>query len=91
VPPRAAVAKLTGEFLTIEAEGSYDKAADMVKRLGVVRPEVWGSGFAGTNRILRGNPSLLLLVELFVAKIAATAYSTPRSTHAKRRIIQPFF
>jgi len=35
-----AVAKLTGEFLTIEAEGSYDKAADMVKRLGVVRPEV---------------------------------------------------
>jgi len=35
-----AVAKLTGEFLTIEAEGSYDRAADMVKRLGVVRPEV---------------------------------------------------
>ncbi|MEX2269972.1 MAG: hypothetical protein WD690_00785 [Vicinamibacterales bacterium] len=35
-----AVAKLTGEFLTIEAEGSYEKAADMVKRLGVVRPEV---------------------------------------------------
>ena len=37
---RDAVAKLTGEFLTIEAEGSYEKAADYVKRLGVVRPEV---------------------------------------------------
>jgi CIC family chloride channel protein len=38
-----------------------------------VRPEVWGSGFAGTNRILRGNASLPFLAELFVAKIAATA------------------
>ncbi|HUF22934.1 MAG TPA: hypothetical protein VMN81_02310, partial [Vicinamibacterales bacterium] len=37
---RDAVATLTGEFLTIEAEGNYDKAADYVKRLGVVRPEV---------------------------------------------------
>ena len=35
-----AVATLTGEFLTMEAEGNYDKAADFVKRLGVVRPEV---------------------------------------------------
>ena len=35
-----AVAKLTGEFLTIEAEGNYEKAADFVKRLGIVRPEV---------------------------------------------------
>ncbi len=45
----------------------------IVGLIGVVRPEVWGSGFAGTNRILRGNPSLLFLGELFVAKIAATA------------------
>src|SRR5688500_9181833 len=37
---RDAVAKLTGEFLTMEAEGNYAKAADFVKRLGVVRPEV---------------------------------------------------
>jgi hypothetical protein len=37
---RDAVAKLTGEFLTMEAEGNYAKAADYVKRLGVVRPEV---------------------------------------------------
>ena len=37
---RDAVAKLTGEFLTLEAEGNYDKAADFVKRLGIVRPEV---------------------------------------------------
>ncbi|MDQ3171353.1 MAG: hypothetical protein M3Q55_14555, partial [Acidobacteriota bacterium] len=35
-----AVATLTGEFLTIEAEGNYEKAADFVKRLGIVRPEV---------------------------------------------------
>ncbi|MBA3948522.1 MAG: hypothetical protein H0X44_01090 [Acidobacteria bacterium] len=35
-----AVATLTGEFLTIEAEGNYDKAADFVKRLGIVRPDV---------------------------------------------------
>ena len=45
----------------------------IVGLIGVVRPEVWGSGFAGTNRILRGNPSLPFLAELFVAKIAATA------------------
>jgi len=37
---RDAVAKLTGEFLTMEAEGNYEKAAEYVKRLGVVRPEV---------------------------------------------------
>ena len=37
---RDAVATLTGEILTIEAEGSYEKAAAMVKRLGIVRPEV---------------------------------------------------
>jgi CIC family chloride channel protein len=45
----------------------------IVGLIGVIRPEVWGSGFAGTNRILRGNPSLPFLAELFVAKIAATA------------------
>ncbi|MDQ3068253.1 MAG: hypothetical protein M3R55_00810 [Acidobacteriota bacterium] len=37
---KGAVATLTGEFLTLEAEGNYEKAADFVKRLGVVRPEV---------------------------------------------------
>jgi len=37
---REAVAALTGEFLTMEAEGNYEKAAAFVKRLGVVRPEV---------------------------------------------------
>lgn len=44
----------------------------IVGAIGIVWPEVWGSGFAGTNRILRGNPSLAALGELFVAKIAAT-------------------
>jgi CIC family chloride channel protein len=45
----------------------------IVGTIGIVRPEVWGNGFDGTNRILRGNPTILLLAELFVGKIAATA------------------
>ena len=44
----------------------------VVGAIGIVWPEVWGSGFAGTNRILRGNPSLAALVELFAAKMIAT-------------------
>lgn len=35
-----AVTRLTGEFLTMEAEGDYEKAAEFVRRLGIVRPEV---------------------------------------------------
>jgi CIC family chloride channel protein len=45
----------------------------IVGAIGILRPEVWGNGFDGTNRILRGNPSIPLLAELFVGKIAATA------------------
>ena len=45
----------------------------IVGAIGIVRPEVWGNGFDGTNRILRGNPSIPLLAELFVGKIVATA------------------
>jgi CIC family chloride channel protein len=41
--------------------------------LGIFWPEVWGNGFGGTDRILRGNPTFLKLSELFVAKIAATS------------------
>ncbi|HEU5251313.1 MAG TPA: chloride channel protein [Thermoanaerobaculia bacterium] len=41
--------------------------------IGILRPEVWGNGFDGTNRILRGNPTIPVLAELFVGKIAATA------------------
>jgi CIC family chloride channel protein len=41
--------------------------------LGIFWPEVWGNGFGGTDRILRGNPTFLKLFELFVAKIAATS------------------
>ena len=41
--------------------------------LGIFWPEVWGNGFGGTDRILRGNPTCLKLSELFVAKIAATS------------------
>jgi hypothetical protein len=34
------VVGLTREIMTLQAEGSYAKAADMLKRLGVVRPPV---------------------------------------------------
>jgi hypothetical protein len=34
------VTKLTGEIMTLQAEGSYAKASAMLERLGVVRPEV---------------------------------------------------
>jgi Peptidase family M49 len=37
---KAAVAALSREILTIEAEGSYAKARDLIDRMGVVRPEV---------------------------------------------------
>ncbi|HXK12815.1 MAG TPA: hypothetical protein VMT70_24490 [Vicinamibacteria bacterium] len=36
---KGAVAALTGEILTIQAEGSYAKAKAMLERLAVVRPE----------------------------------------------------
>src|SRR5215213_5922763 len=35
-----AVTALTREIMTLQAEGSYAKAKDMIERLGVVRPEV---------------------------------------------------
>ena len=35
-----AVAALTKEIMTLQAEGNYGKAKDMIERLGVVRPEV---------------------------------------------------
>ena len=34
------VRALTGDIMTLQAEGSYGKAKDMISRLGVVRPEV---------------------------------------------------
>jgi CIC family chloride channel protein len=45
----------------------------VVGAIGIVWPEVWGNGFGGTDRILRGNPTFLKLFELFVAKIVATS------------------
>jgi Peptidase family M49 len=35
-----AIAALTREIMTLQAEGSYAKAKDLIERLGVVRPEV---------------------------------------------------
>jgi hypothetical protein len=45
VPSRIkeAVRKLTGELLTIEAEGSYDAATRMLAKYGVIRPEMRGA------------------------------------------------
>jgi hypothetical protein len=37
---KGAVSGLTREIMTLQAEGSYAKAADMLNRLGVVRPPV---------------------------------------------------
>ena len=35
-----AVTKLTHDLLTLEAEGSYDKAKAMLDKLAVIRPEM---------------------------------------------------
>ncbi|HEY6146233.1 MAG TPA: chloride channel protein, partial [Thermoanaerobaculia bacterium] len=45
----------------------------IVGAIGIFLPEVWGNGFEGTNRILRGNPTLLVLVLLLVGKMVATS------------------
>jgi hypothetical protein len=37
---RDAVTALTSEIMTLQAEGSYDKAKSLIERLGVIRPEV---------------------------------------------------
>src|SRR4029077_15184556 len=37
------------------------------------RPELWAHGFEGTNRILRGNPTLGFLALLCIGKIVATS------------------
>jgi peptidase M49-like protein len=34
------VSALTREFMTLQAEGNYSKAKDMIARLGIIRPEV---------------------------------------------------
>jgi CIC family chloride channel protein len=44
----------------------------IVGAIGIFLPEVWGNGFEATNRILRGNPTLVLLILLFAGKIVAT-------------------
>ena len=45
----------------------------IVGAIGIFLPEVWGNGFEATNRILRGNPTLLFLILIFVGKIVATS------------------
>ncbi|MGH9369163.1 MAG: chloride channel protein, partial [Thermoanaerobaculia bacterium] len=45
----------------------------IVGAIGVFLPEVWGNGFEATNRILHGNPTILLLVLVFAGKVIATS------------------
>ncbi len=45
----------------------------IVGAIGIFLPEVWGNGFEATNRILRGNPTVVFLVLVFVGKIVATS------------------
>lgn len=45
----------------------------IVGTLGIFLPQVWGNGFEATNRILRGNPTVLFLLLLFVGKMVATS------------------
>ncbi|MEO8430726.1 MAG: chloride channel protein [Acidobacteriota bacterium] len=45
----------------------------IVGAIGVFLPEVWGNGFEGTNRILRGNPTVVFLLLLLAGKMVATA------------------
>ncbi len=45
----------------------------VVGAIGIFLPEVWGNGFEATNRILRGNPTLLALALLFAGKTVATS------------------
>lgn len=45
----------------------------IVGAIGIFLPEVWGNGFEATNRILRGNPTLLVMAMIFVGKIVATS------------------
>ena len=42
-----AVTALTGEIMTIQAEGNYAKAKELLDRLGVVRPRCSESSTAG--------------------------------------------
>jgi hypothetical protein len=36
----AAVTALTRDIMTLQAEGSYSKAKDLIDRLGIIRPQV---------------------------------------------------
>jgi len=45
----------------------------IVGAIGIFLPQVWGNGFEGTDRVLRGNPTLGLLALLFVGKTLATS------------------
>jgi len=45
----------------------------IVGAIAIFMPEVYGNGFEATDRILHGNPTVLFLLALGVAKTAATA------------------
>jgi CIC family chloride channel protein len=45
----------------------------VVGTIGIFLPQVFGNGFEATDRILHGNPTLVLLLVLLVAKTVATS------------------
>ncbi|MEP6994287.1 MAG: chloride channel protein [Acidobacteriota bacterium] len=45
----------------------------VVGAIAIFMPQVYGNGFEATDRILHGNPTLVFLLLLFVAKTVATA------------------
>ncbi len=67
------VAKKTFARLRLSPPVTMAIGGAAVGAIGILLPEVWGNGFEGANRILRGNPSLLFLLAIFAAKIVATS------------------
>ena len=68
----AAVTALTGEIMTLQAEGSYDKARALIEKLAVVRPEV--------QRVLDRLTSVAVdIAPKFTAAAGATAEARRRS------------
>ena len=67
------LAKATFARLRLSPPVAMALGGAAVGALGIFLPEVWGNGFEGANRILRGNPTLLFLVAIFAAKIIATS------------------
>jgi CIC family chloride channel protein len=52
----------------------------LVGAIGLVYPEVWGNGYAATDRLLRTDPTVRFVLGLFAAKFLATAVTVGSGT-----------